>query len=247
MALAILLVFAISPLFNRVFDGKQNVVVLKSPVLQGQQLTSEMLSVITMGSYNLPENTITDPKTVIGKFAVSELYAGSLVFPNMLTESVKTSDSILRSLKDNERAMSVTIKDFANGFSGKLITGDIIKIVSVDDEKAAHIFAELEFVEVLTTTSSNGADNMRRSPTPNEDGEISLPVTITVILQDDLQAIRLAECENTSLHAIFVSRDESKKSNLLNWQMEIIEQIYDSMEGNTGEIGGGSFEQEQIS
>jgi pilus assembly protein CpaB len=152
---------------------------------------------------------------------------------------------MLRNLKENERAMSITIKSFANGFSGKLITGDIIKIVSVDDEKEAHIFAELEFVEVLTTTSQNGIDNIDRPPSPqssDEEGETSMPVTITVILQDDLQAMRLAECENTSLHAIFVSRDENERAQLLQWQMEIIDQIYEEIAEI--EAGGEVDEQE---
>jgi len=240
--MALLLVFAVSPLFNRVLDGKKDVVVLKSPVLQGQQITADMLSVIQMGSYNLPENAITETETVAGLFAASDLYAGNLIFPNMLTDSVNTSDSMLRNLNDNERAMSITIKSFANGFSGKLITGDIIKIVSVDEEKEAHIFTELEFVEVLTTTSQNGIDNIDRPPSPNEEGETSMPVTITVILQDDLQAMRLAECENTSLHAIFVSRDESKREQLLQWQMKLIDQIYEEIAEMEELDGGGDSE-----
>jgi len=230
IALAILLVFAVSPLFNRVFDGKKDVVILKSPVLQGQQITAEMLTIVEMGSYNLPINAIVEVEAIVGKFAVSDLFAGNLIFPTMLTNEVKTSDSMLRNLSENERAMSITIKSFANGFSGKLITGDIIKIVSVDEDKIAHIFAELEFVEVLTTTSSNGEDNIFRVPSPDDNGESDMPVTITIILQDDLQALRLAECENTNFHAIFVSRDEKEKSRLLSWQMDIIEGIYAEFE-----------------
>jgi pilus assembly protein CpaB len=228
-------VFAVSPLFNRIFEGKKDVVVLKTPVLQGQLITPEMLSIVEMGSYNLPEKAIVDPALVSGKYAASDLYAGSLVFSDMLTDSIDTSDSMLRNLKDNERAMSITIKQFANGFSGKLITGDIIKIVSVDDDKNAYIFAELEFVEVLTTTTNNGVDNIERQPMPDENGETGMPVTITVIIQDDLQALRLTECENTSLHAIFVCRDDKQKSELLDWQMELIEQIYEDMENEDEE------------
>jgi len=222
--LAIVLVFCISPLFNKAFDSKTQVILLKSPVLQGQQITPEMLSRVEMGTYNLPKNAIKDPQHIIGKFAVSNLYAGSLIYPEMLIETTDNSDTMLRNLKDNEIAMSVTIKSLANGVSGKLMTGDIIKIVSVDNDKVATIYDELQYIEVLTTTTNSGVDNFHQ-PTPDENGEIPLPVTITVILQDELQALRLAECENTSLHAIFVSRDERIKDAYIQMQADILEEL----------------------
>ena len=238
IAVAIVLVFAVSPLFNRVFDGKTQVVVMRTPALQGQIITPEMLSVVEMGSYNLPENAITDPSRIIGNYAVSDLFAGSFVFPNMLTDRINTSDSMLRNLDEHEIAMSVTINNFASGFSGKLITGDIIRIVMVDADKEAHIFEELQYVEVLTTTSSNGVDNIQRAPATNADGVVDMPVTITVILQDNLQALRLAECEHISLHAIFVSRNVETRGEYVARQMEIIEQIYAQMEEDFDEFGG---------
>jgi pilus assembly protein CpaB len=187
--LAIVLVFLISPLFNRAFDGKTQVVLLKSPVMQGQEIRPEMLSQVEMGSYNLPKNTIRDPQQIVGMYAVSNLFAGSFVFPHMLSETTDTSDTMLRNLGEGEIAMSVTITDFANGVSGKLQTGDIIKIVSVDVDKIATIFDELQYIEVLTTTTDGGVDNFQQ-PIPDDEGNISLPVTITLILQDEKSKIK---------------------------------------------------------
>lgn len=236
--LAIVLVFCVSPLFNKVFDGKTHVILLKSPVMQGQQITPDMLSSVEMGSYNMPEKAITNPQLVVGKYATSNLFAGSLVYSEMLSDEADTSDTMLRNLKENEIAMSVTIKSFANGVSGKLMTGDIIRIVSVDEEKIATIYDELQFIEVLTTTTDSGVDNIYQ-PVPDENGEISLPVTITVILQDEAQALKLAECENTSLHAIFVSRDEEKKDKYIKAQAEILESLKeDEDSGGNNETGG---------
>jgi len=80
-------------------------------------------------------------------------------------------------------------------------------------------------VEVLTTTSGNGADNIERPPSPDENGETDMPETITIIIQDDLQALRLAECENTSLHAVFVCRDENRKDEYIKVQADILENL----------------------
>jgi pilus assembly protein CpaB len=242
IGLALILVFAISPIFTRVFDGKTQVVTLRLPVLQGQQITEEMLAVVEIGSYSLPENVIRNPESVIGSYAVSDLFAGSFVLPNMLTDRVNTSDSMLRNLDENEFAMSVTINNFASGFSGKLVSGDIIRIVMVDADRVAHIFDELQYVEVLTTTSDKGADNISRAPSPDENGDVNMPVTITVILHDNLQILRLAECEHTSLHAIFVSRDEEMRDEYIARQMELIEQIYADLEAELDEFGGDLYD-----
>jgi pilus assembly protein CpaB len=140
--------------------------------------------------------------------------------------------------------MSVTITDFANGVSGKLQTGDIIKIVSVDVDKIATIFDELQYIEVLTTTTDGGVDNFQQ-PIPDDEGNISLPVTITLILQDERQALRLAECENTSLHAIFVSRDGERKAGYIKRQAEILEELRlaeEEAENEFNGFGGGNYE-----
>jgi pilus assembly protein CpaB len=145
--------------------------------------------------------------------------------------------------------MSVTIKNLAYGVSGKLMTGDIIRIVSVDNEKNATIYDELMFVEVFATTTGGGSHNINNQPEADENGDFNLPVTITVILQDNLQALRLAECENTNLHAIFVSRDETMKETYIQMQLEILEEIkaaaeaaQDIMNSELLPFGGDFFE-----
>ena len=123
--------------------------------------------------------------------------------------------------------MSVTVRSLANGLSGKLQQGDIIQIVSVDEDDKAQIFEELQYVEVLATTSDKGSDNTYNDGEVNANAEDeedqSLYATVTIILQDRAQALRLAECENTSLHAIFVCRgDEEYKQKCLKAQLDLL-------------------------
>lgn len=123
--------------------------------------------------------------------------------------------------------MSVTVRSLANGLSGKLQQGDIIQIVSVDEDDKAQIYEELQYVEVLATTSDKGSDDTYRDGEVNADDEDSsgqsLYATVTIILQDRAQALRLAECENTSLHAVFVTRgDEKLKAECLKAQLELL-------------------------
>ena len=56
-----------------------------------------------------------------------------------------------------------------------------------------------------------------------DSGGQSLYATVTIILQDRVQALRLAECENTSLHAVFVTRgDEKLKAECLKAQLKLL-------------------------
>jgi len=109
--------------------------------------------------------------------------------------------------------------------------GDIIQIVSVDDDDdTATVYDELQYVEVLTTTASNGSDDVYQDGKVNEgatddgdDEENELYATVTVVLQDRAQALRLAECENTSLHAVFICRgNDELKEECLKAQLEVL-------------------------
>lgn len=231
IVIAIGICFGISPLFSKLLDSKTNIVRLKNDVEQGTQITSGMLEVVEVGTLNVPENTITDPTLIVGKYTVTAMFKGDTFITEKLTDVVDNSDSLLRQLEPNETAMSVTIRSFANGLSGKLQQGDIIQIVSVDDEDdTATVYDELQYVEVLTTTASNGSDDVYQDGKVNEgatdDGdeeENELYATVTVVLQDRAQALRLAECENTSLHAVFICRgNDELKEECLKAQLEVL-------------------------
>lgn len=231
---AIALVFGISPLFTKLVEEKATVIRLTADVPQGARIATSMVEQVEVGSYNIQSGIITEPKQIVGKYAVSNLYKGDYLTANKLSDTVSSSDSLLRNLEDGETAMSITIRSFANGLSGKLQTGDVIQIVSVDDDDdKAYIYDELKYIEVLTTTASSGSDETLNSPNKSaqnddEDAEEELPATITVVLQDEIQALRLAECENSSLHAILVYRgdDEEKSKSFIEKQMEIIKTFY---------------------
>lgn len=231
IVIAIGICFGISPLFSKLLDSKTNIVRLKNDVEQGTQITSGMLEVVEVGTLNVPENTITDPTLIVGKYTVTAMFKGDTFITEKLTDVVDNSDSLLRQLEPNETAMSVTIRSFANGLSGKLQQGDIIQIVSVDDDDdTATVYDELQYVEVLTTTASNGSDDVYQDGKVNEgatddgdDEENELYATVTVVLQDRSQALKLAECENTSLHAVFICRgNDELKEECLKAQLEVL-------------------------
>lgn len=223
---AIGLCFGISPLFNKVLASKTKIIRLKQDVPQGAQITGAMLEVVEVGTLNLPADLQNDPKQIVGKYTVAAMFKGDSFTDAKLSSEIDSSDSLLRQLKPNETAMSVTIKTLAGGLSGKLRQGDIIQIVSVDEDDASQIYEELQFVEVLATTTDSGSDDTYKDGevnADNEDGEQELYATVTLILQDRAQALKLAECENSSLHAVFVTRgDEEYKQKCLKAQLDLL-------------------------
>ncbi len=226
------LCFGISPLFNVLLAQKTTIIRLASDIPQGARITPQMLEAVEVGTLNLPSETLTDPAQIVGKYTVTAMFKGDTFTAAKLSDTIDTSDSLLRQLKPGETAMSVTIRSLANGLSGKLQQGDIIQIVSVDEDDEARIYEELQYVEVLATTADNGSDDTYNGDEVNadtsDDEEQSVYATVTIILQDRAQALRLAECENTSLHAVFVCRgDEDLKQEYLAAQLSVL----------TGEIG----------
>ena len=59
---------------------------------------------------NLPTDMQNDPKKIIGKYSVTAMFAGDSFSDKKLSDTIDTSDSLLRQLKPNETAMSVTVK-----------------------------------------------------------------------------------------------------------------------------------------
>lgn len=245
--LSIGLCFGISPLFNSILEKKTTIIRLKNDVPQGAQITPALIEAVEVGTLNLPQDTLVNHEQIVGKYTVAPMFAGDTFTEKKLTSTIDTSDSLLRQLGPNETAMSVTIRSLANGLSGKLEQGDIIQIVSVDEDDEAQVYEELQYVEVLATTADDGSDDTYSADevnADNTDDEVpSVYATVTIILQDRSQALRLAECENTSLHAIFVCRgDEELKQEYLEAQKAVFsaEEVYD--ENNIAEepdiIGG---------
>lgn len=224
------LCFGVSPLFNVLLAQKTTVIRLSADIPQGAQITPQMLEAVEVGTLNIPEETLVNPEQIVGKYAVAAMFKGDTFTAAKLSDTIDTSDSLLRQLEPGETAMSVTIRSLANGLSGKLQQGDIIQIVSVDEDDTAQVYEELQYVEVLATTADNGSDNTYKADEVNaadDDEDQSVYATVTVILQDRLQALRLAECENTSLHAVFVCRgDEELKQEYLAAQKEVIAAAY---------------------
>lgn len=202
--LAVAVTFGISPLVNKMTEGKTLVVVFSTDIAKGAKITEDNLSVIEMSKSGVPEKAIKDKKEIIGKYANSDLYKGDIATAVKLSDDANSSENILSALSGDKVAMSITISSFAGGLSGKLQNGDIVSIYVTEKDEDTTVPPELKYVKVITTTTSGGVDE--NEVQPNEDGSFDLPTTITVLVTVQ-QAELLADYEkNADMHVALVYR-----------------------------------------
>ena len=228
IVLSLLICFALTPLFNQSVSQKTTIVRVVKDIPSGGQITKDMVQSVEVGGYNLPENVIRQTESVIGKYAEADLFSGDYILTDKLSEVPAAENAYLYSLTGEKQAISVSIKNFAQGLSGKLISGDIVSVIAPDYKKqgSTMIPPELTYVEVIGVTASTGYDTDTGELSEDEE-EKELPATVTLLVSPE-QAKILAELEaDGKLHLSLVfrgSKDNAGKFTRL--QDELIEKLY---------------------
>ena len=132
IVVALLICFGITPLFNKSISQKEEIVRVTKAIDAGEQITADMVQTVEVGSYNLPNDIFHDAASVVGKYAVADLAVGDYILTAKLSDAPAAENSYLYNLDGTKQAMSVTIKSFATGLSGKLQSGDIVSVIVAD-------------------------------------------------------------------------------------------------------------------
>ncbi len=193
--LSLIICFAVTPLFNRAISEKTEIVRVTKEIRKDEEITADMVETVEVGAYNLPESVITDRNRVIGKFASAELQPGDYILASKVVKEPAAENAYLYNLNGEKQAISVSVKSFAAGLSGKLQSGDIVSVLAPDYKKqgVTVIPPELQYVEVIAVTADSGADaNTGEQMEEGEDRE--LPDTVTLLVTPE-QSLVLAELE----------------------------------------------------
>jgi pilus assembly protein CpaB len=207
--LSLLICFGVTPLFNQSVSQKTEIVRVVKEIKAGEEVTREMVQTVEVGGFGLPDNVLRQSETVVGKYATADLSVGDYILNTKLSDTPAAENTYLYSLDGTKQAMSVTIKSFANGLSGKLQSGDIVSVIAPDYKKQGStvIPAELKYVEVIAVTAGSGYDANTGAQTETETGdEKELPSTGTLLVSPE-QSKTLAELESDGkLHLSLVYR-----------------------------------------
>lgn len=242
--LALIICFGVTPLFSRSASEKTEIVRVTKDIKEGDEITAEMVQTVEVGAYNLPQNLMTDKKEVIGKYATADLAAGDYILSSKLSAVPAAENAYLYNLDGTKQAISVTIKSFATGLSGKLESGDIVTVIVADYQGKGEtaIPPELQYVEVVSVTASSGYD----ANTGEVVDEKELPSTVTLLVTTE-QAKVLAELEQDSeLHLALVYRGTPENAaKFIAAQDALIEELYAEPEPeNSGETAEGTESKE---
>ena len=242
--LALIICFGVTPLFSRSASEKTEIVRVTMDIKEGDEITAEMVQTVEVGAYNLPQNLMTDKKEVIGKYATADLAAGDYILSSKLSAVPAAENAYLYNLDGTKQAISVTIKSFAVGLSGKLESGDIVTVIVADYQGKGEtaIPPELQYVEVISVTASSGYD----ANTGEVVDEKELPSTVTLLVTTE-QAKVLAELEQDSeLHLALVYRGTLENAaKFIAAQDALIEELYAEPEPeNSGETAEGTESKE---
>ena len=242
--LALIICFGVTPLFSRSASEKTEIVRVTKDIKEGVEITAEMVQTVEVGAYNLPQNLMTDKKEVVGKYATADLAAGDYILSSKLSAVPAAENAYLYNLDGKKQAISVTIKSFATGLSGKLESGDIVTVIVADYQGKGEtaIPPELQYVEVISVTASSGYD----ANTGEVVDEKELPSTVTLLVTTE-QAKVLAELEQDSeLHLALVYRGTPENAaKFIAAQDALIEELYAEPEPeNSGETAEGTESKE---
>lgn len=215
IALSLIICFGLTPLFNGAMSAQTEIARVKSEIKKGEMITPDKLETVKVGSYNLPSDVLKKTEEISGKYALADLQKGDYVLSTKLSAVPLAEFEYLSTLDGTKQAMSVTIKSFAAGLSGKLEAGDIVTLIAADygDRRETTMPPELQYVYVLAVTTEKGVDKEYTDKNAkSEDDEQELPSTITLLVCPT-QAELLADLESkATLHVALVYRGSKEQA-----------------------------------
>ena len=244
IVLSLVICFVVTPLFNKSISKKTEIVRVVKPIKIGDEITKDMVKRVEVGAYNLPEDVVRTMEEVTGKYASAAMVPGDYIIHSKIADEPAAENAYLYSLNGEKQAVSLSIRAFANGLSGKLISGDIVSVIAPDFRKQGStiIPPELQYVEVIAVTANSGYD-ANTGERGDEETEKELPGTVTLLVTPD-QGRVLAELEaDGKLHLSLVYRGTKENARKFVEAQEImLEELYplesEEMEENTEKESG---------
>jgi pilus assembly protein CpaB len=166
--------------------------------------------------------------TLIGSYALADLAIGDYILSTKVSKTPAAENAYLYNLDGSKQAMSITIKSFANGLSGKLQSGDIVSVIAPDYKKlgATVIPPELKYVEVISVTASSGYDANTGEQKTNEDAR-ELPSTVTLLVTPEQGNILASLEADGKTHLSLVYRGEPVNTKkFLDIQSKVLTEAY---------------------
>ncbi|MFI3254540.1 MAG: SAF domain-containing protein [Eubacteriales bacterium] len=106
--------FAKIHLVITLFRGKEmaqktEIVRVTTAIQTGQAITKDMVTVMEVGGYNLPETVIKNTETVIGSYALADFSAGDYILAEKVSDSLQAENAYLYHLDGTQHRITTKI------------------------------------------------------------------------------------------------------------------------------------------
>lgn len=236
IVLSLIICFAVTPLFNKGMSQKTEIVRVTKDIKIGDEITKDMVQTVEVGGYNLPGDVVKNTETVLGKFASADMVPGDYIIRSKIADEPAAENAYLYNLSGEKQAMSVSVKSFATGLSGKLVSGDIVSIIAPDYKKqdTTVIPSELQYVEVIAVTAGSGYDANTGEQEDTEEKE--LPSTVTLLVTPEQSKILAMLEADGNLHISLVYRGSKENAvKFIEAQQAVLTKLYPSAEEESTE------------
>ena len=216
IVLSLIICFGLTPLYNGALNAKTEIIRVTKDIGKGELITAAMVQKVEVGKFNLPDSVLKDQVNVVGNYAKADFSKGDYFLSSKVSDTPLVNYEYLYDFDGKERAISVSIKSFAAGLSGKLEQGDIVSLYVSDYGEAKETInpPELQYVQVLAVTAATGLDTSEYQENQGNaiEDEKELPSTITLKVSPE-QAKLLAELEvKGKIHVVFVYRGSQENA-----------------------------------
>ena len=219
IVVSLLICFGITPLFNKEISKKIEIV-------RVVKVTGDMVRSVEVGSLNLPSEVMKNKENVIGKYASADMVPGDYIINSKVADEPAAENAYLYNLSGEKQAISVSVKSFATGLSGKLKSGDIVSVIAPDYQKQGEtvIPPELKYVEVIAVTAGSGYDANTGEEDPEEK---ELPSTVTLLATPEQSRILAMMEKDGNLHISLVYRGTKENAaKFIAEQEQALQELY---------------------
>ena len=214
IVVAAILAFLILPSMYKQKEKTIFICRLMSDIPAGTKIETEMLKLVEVGSYGLPETVVKNTDDIVGKYAKVSMTTEDFCFLLADTKVIQAvyaskfadyvSDERLdKAVAEGKRLVAVSVPSNAASVANHLKSGDKVTVAYYDDDNVVidDILKNIEIYSVENEDAQN-LDDIHDS----EDKDNSIAASVTLIANDE-QAERLVKAEYSGkVHLILENR-----------------------------------------
>lgn len=224
LILAAAVCFVVLPSMYQKQASVISVVKVKESVPAGTELTSAMLTSVTVGAYGLDASVVTKPETVIGKVCTRDLGPRDYLYSDLFLTPDKYSQTVsaVPKLEPGQHLVSITVESAAAAVASLLSAGDVVDLYyahtgSYDDPimnsrtDKVDIIHPVLLQNMVVYSVRNSALTEVGTGEDNEDGANISPAVVTFIAtaEQEQLLIYLEHSSADSIHMVLKQEEET--------------------------------------